>query len=286
MPQSGIEEKFRGDKPFVLLTHKHVSCGTWIIPACQLEFFCPEKVCFFSVMTIKLKKQCWLLGSPLITKKYESRQIVLVIFNWQLKETILKTFQTNVNCAMGKGENGKGKEQCTTSIRSFRCSQHLVRRLFFYVIFNFSSVLLQLFFCVTSTFLLCYLQLFFCVTSTFLLCHLQLFFNVIFNLMSDCRRAGFACISSSSHAHNFFLSKCISESVFLKMYFPKCISQNVFLKVNFSKCISQNVWLQKSGFCLHQFYFSRSSFFLSKYFSQNVFLKMYFSKCISQSVFL
>ena len=32
---------------------------------------------------------------------------------------------------------------------------------------------------------------------------------------------------------------CISQNVFLKMYFSKCISQNVFLK-----CISQNIFLK------------------------------------------
>merc|ERR1712105_484285 len=92
---------------------------------------------------------------------------------------------------------------------------------------------------------------------------------------------------------------CISQNVFLKMYFSKCISQNVdtwernwwatfahyrlsspslmcisqnvFLKMYFSKCIPQNVFLEM---------------YFSKCISQNVFLKMYFSKCISQNVFL
>ena len=53
--------------------------------------------------------------------------------------------------------------------------------------------------------------------------------------------------------NHFFSSTCISQNIFLKIYFSKCISQNVFLKMYFSKC-----------------------------FSSNVFLKMYFSKCISQ----
>ena len=52
----------------------------------------------------------------------------------------------------------------------------------------------------------------------------------------------------------------------------KCLSQNVFLKMYFSKCISQNVFLKMYLVCqMDQ--------------QESVFLKMYFSKCIPQNVF-
>ena len=67
----------------------------------------------------------------------------------------------------------------------------------------------------------------------------------------------------------------------------KCLSQNVFLKMYFSKCISQNVFLKMYLVCQMD---QQESVFLKMYFSkcifQNVFLKMYFSKCIFQNVFL
>ena len=63
--------------------------------------------------------------------------------------------------------------------------------------------------------------------------------------------------------------------------FLKCISQNVFLKMYFSTCISQNVFPLPEVFLVFPQTYKLTSH--SKCIPQNVFLKMYFSKCISPS---